>query len=102
MITYDIAPSFWKQQVGDLKLSFSLKKGPCSEFLWHYFSWVTYLRITKEEKVTAAWSKERRLFSFQSLGGKGMGYLMLIIDAPLAVSVQQQTQGEKPVYSSAV
>lgn len=56
---------------------------------------------TNEEKVTAAWSKGRRLFSFHSLGGKGMEYSMLIIDAPLAISVQQQTQGEKkPVYST--
>lgn len=56
-------------------------------------------RTTNKEKVTAAWSKER-LFSFHSLGGKGMEYSMLIIDAPLAISVQQQTQGEKPVYST--
>lgn len=29
-----------------------------------------------------------------------MEYSMLIIDAPLAISVQQQTQGKKPVYST--
>lgn len=54
-------------------------------------------RITKEEKGTAAWSKGR-LFSFHSLGGReGMEYSMLRIDAPLAISVQQQTQGKTSV-----
>lgn len=37
---YDIAPSFWKQQVGDLKISFpqqNKKSGSWSENLLRFF-----------------------------------------------------------------
>lgn len=58
-------------------------------------------RITKEEKGTAAWSKEGFSHSIHweggREGGEGMEYSMLRIDAPLAISVQQQTQGKTSV-----
>lgn len=55
---YDIAPSFWKQEVGDLKKNFfhnRIKKlGSWSEKSVTLFSLSDPLGTTNEEKVTAA------------------------------------------------
>lgn len=54
---YDIAPSFWKQQVGDFRISTteSKKSGLWSEnFVTLFFSLSDLLRTTNKEKVTAA------------------------------------------------
>ena len=54
---YDIAPSFWKQQVGDLKISFSRQKSKFQVHgvrIYYTFSLSDPVGTTNKEKVTAA------------------------------------------------